>query len=86
MTKTSLVAAIVFVAGTTLAMADSHEPQCPADVKGNECEYFKDGYRAGEEDGSVGMSMAYERHADGYDSRFEPYYAMGYEAGWKKNR
>jgi hypothetical protein len=58
---------------------------CPADIKGNECEYYKDGYRAGADDGKMGMSMAYERH-DGYDSRFEPYFARGYEAGWKANR
>lgn len=58
---------------------------CPSDIKGNECEYYQDGYRAGAEDGKMGMSMAYERH-EGYDSRFEPYFARGYEAGWKANR
>jgi hypothetical protein len=58
---------------------------CPSDLKGNECEYYKDGYRAGAEDGKMGMSMAYERH-EGYDSRFEPYFARGYEAGWRANR
>ena len=58
---------------------------CPSDIKGNECEYYKDGYRAGAGDGKMGMSMMYERH-EGYDSRFEPYFARGYEAGWKANR
>jgi hypothetical protein len=58
---------------------------CPSDIKGNECEYYQDGYTAGAEDGRMGMSMAYERH-EGYDSRFEPYFARGYEAGWKANR
>jgi hypothetical protein len=58
---------------------------CPADIKGNECEYYKDGYRAGAGDGKMGMSMMYERH-EGYDSRFEPYFARGYEAGWRVNR
>jgi hypothetical protein len=58
---------------------------CPSDIKGNECEYYQDGYRAGAEDGKMGMSMAYQRH-EGYDSRFEPYFARGYEAGWKANR
>jgi hypothetical protein len=58
---------------------------CPSDIKGNECEYYQDGYRAGADDGKMGMSMAYERH-EGYDSRFEPYFARGYEAGWKANR
>jgi hypothetical protein len=33
----------------------------------------------------MGMSMVYERH-EGYDSRFEPYFARGYETGWKANR
>jgi hypothetical protein len=58
---------------------------CPSDLKGNECEYYQDGYRAGADDGKMGMSMAYQRH-EGYDSRFEPYFARGYEAGWKANR
>lgn len=60
--------------------------KCPSDIKGNECEYYTDGYKAGAEDGKAGQSMAYERHSDAYDSRFEPYYARGYEAGWKANR
>ena len=58
---------------------------CPSDIKGNECDYYKDGYKAGADDGKMGMSMVYERH-EGYDSRFEPYFARGYEAGWKANR
>jgi len=58
---------------------------CPSDIKGNECDYYKDGYKAGADDGKMGMSMAYERH-EGYDSRFEPYFARGYKAGWKANR
>ena len=58
---------------------------CPTDLKGNECEYYKDGYRAGVQDGKMGMSMAYQRH-EGYDSRFEPYFARGYQAGWMISR
>ncbi|MGB5830684.1 MAG: hypothetical protein WBG92_01660 [Thiohalocapsa sp.] len=58
---------------------------CPSDIKGNECEYHKDGYWAGAGDGKMGMSMVYQRH-EGYDSRFEPYFARGYEAGWRVNR
>lgn len=58
---------------------------CPSDLRGSECEYYMDGYRAGASDGSAGMSMAYERH-DGYDSRFEPYFARGYADGWRRNR
>ena len=60
--------------------------QCPSDLKGNECEYYKDGHKAGAQDGKASMSMVYERHADAYDSRFEPYFARGYEAGWKAHR
>ena len=59
--------------------------ECPSDIKGNECAYYQDGYKAGADDGKMGMSMMYERH-EGYDSRFEPYFARGYEAGWKANR
>lgn len=62
-----------------------YSENCPADLRGNECEYYKDGYRAGASDGSAGMSMAYERH-DGYDSRFEPYFARGYSDGWRRYR
>lgn len=60
--------------------------QCPPDLKGNECAYYQDGYKAGAEDGKASMSMAHERHSDAYDSRFEPYFARGYEAGWRANR
>ena len=59
--------------------------ECPSDIKGNECAYYQDGYKAGADDGKMGMSMMYERH-EGYDSRFEPYFKRGYEAGWKANR
>ena len=58
---------------------------CPSDLGGNECEYYMDGYRAGADDGAMGMSMAYQRH-EGYDLRFEPYFARGYEAGWTQTR
>ena len=71
--------------GTDTAGGAQASNSCPSDIKGNECEYYKDGYRAGAEDGKMGMSMAYERH-EGYDSRFEPYFARGYEAGWMANR
>ena len=59
---------------------------CPSGLKGNECEYYKDGYAAGAKDGKASMSNFYGRHADGYDSRFEPYFARGYEAGWQDYR
>jgi hypothetical protein len=84
------VAALTFAAGgcatgTGATGGAQAIDACPPDISGNECEYYSDGYRAGAEDGKMGMSMAYERHA-GYDSRFEPYFARGYEAGWRANR
>ena len=66
---------------------DSHADNgCPSGLKGNECEYYKDGYTAGANDGKASMSNFYGRHADGYDSRFEPYFKRGYEAGWQDYR
>jgi ribosome modulation factor len=64
-------------------------PKCPYGAGSNECEYWQDGFRAGREDAMANMSMAYQRHSDSYDSRFESAYAKGYEAGWgdaKRNR
>ena len=91
--KTALLAAATTLAisaggcatGTGTGGGMQASGACPSDIKGNECEYFQDGFRAGAEDGRMGMSMAYERH-EGYDSRFEPYFARGYEAGWRANR
>lgn len=59
---------------------------CPSGVNGNECEYYMDGYRAGKEDGQMSMSNFYGRHSDYYDTRFEPYFADGYNAGWNDYR
>ena len=59
---------------------------CPSDIRGNECAYYEDGYRAGRQDGEASMSRVYERYSDGYDSRFEPYFAKGYDAGWHDYR
>lgn len=52
----------------------------------NERAYYDDGCREGTKDAKMSMSMAYMRHSDMYDSRFEPYFAKGYEACWKKYR
>jgi hypothetical protein len=52
----------------------------------NERAYYDDGCKAGTRDAKNSMSMAYERHSDSYDRRFEPYFAQGYEACWRKNR
>ena len=84
--RTVAVAISVSFALFTNVQAGNNEVECPSDIHGNECEYYKDGYRAGREDGSASMSMAYERHAESYDGRFESYFAQGYEAGWAKNR
>lgn len=86
-----LFAASMILLATTFGVACAGSEKtahgnCPHDVKGNECEYYKDGYRAGAEDGKASMSMAYVRHAGDYDSRFEPYYKSGYEKGWQANR
>lgn len=52
----------------------------------NEREYFDDGCRRGKEDGRAGMSSYYGRYSEEYDSRFEPYFARGYEQCWRENR
>ncbi len=52
----------------------------------NERAYYDDGCRAGTTDAQSSMSMAYERHAEMYDSRFEPYFKQGYEACWLQYR
>lgn len=52
----------------------------------NERDYYDDGCRDGTGDAQMGMSMAYERHSDMYDSRFEPYFRQGYEACWRQYR
>jgi len=65
---------------------DSWSGSCPNDLGGNECEYYMDGYKAGKDDANMSMSRAYERHGDDYDSRFEEYFARGYQAGWNDFR
>ena len=52
----------------------------------NEREYFDDGCSRGREDGRAGMSSYYGRYSDEYDSRFEPFFARGYEMCWRENR
>ena len=52
----------------------------------NERAYYDDGCRDGTGDAQMNMSMAYERHSDMYDSRFEPYFRQGYEACWQQYR
>ena len=52
----------------------------------NERAYYDDGCGKGTSDAKASMSMAYERHAEMYDSRFEPYFKQGYEVCWRKFR
>ncbi len=52
----------------------------------NEQAYYDDGCVAGTGDAQASMSMAYERYANQYDTRFEPYFRQGYEACWAANR
>lgn len=59
---------------------------CPSGLRGNECAYYKDGYKAGKQDGKASMSRNYQRHSKAYDSRFKKYFARGYKAGWNNYR
>ena len=52
----------------------------------NERAYYDDGCMEGTRDAQASMSSVYERYADMYDSRFEPYFKLGYEACWKHYR
>jgi len=52
----------------------------------NEQAYYDDGCAAGAQDANARMSSVYERYADQYDTRFEPYFRQGYEACWAANR
>lgn len=71
------------------AAADAKKKPRHADAPtagSNERAYYDDGCREGTRDAKSSMSMAYERHSDMYDSRFEPFFARGYEACWKHFR
>ena len=52
----------------------------------NERAYYDDGCQEGTSDAQMSMSMAYERHSDMYDRRFEPFFQQGYEACWRHFR
>jgi hypothetical protein len=52
----------------------------------NERAYYDDGCHEGTSDAQMSMSMAYERHSDMYDRRFEPFFRDGYEHCWKMFR
>jgi hypothetical protein len=52
----------------------------------NERAYYDDGCLEGTRDAKTSMSLAYERHAEMYDRRFEPFFAKGYETCWNHHR
>lgn len=57
--------------------------KCPDTWTGIKCDYFRDGYKAGQKDRKANMSMYYGRHDSAYDSRNESYFQAGYEDGWQ---
>jgi len=68
-----------------LAACGSYVP--PASSSGtdaNASAYFDDGCRAGTADKQAGLSMAYQRKAGAYDSRYESTYQAGYEKCWNR--
>ena len=77
--------ALLFAGAPLIAIqpASAAPIQCPDTWTGNKCEYYQDGYKAGRKDRKAGLSMAYERHSDAYDSRNASYYQAGYEEGWQ---
>jgi hypothetical protein len=71
------------------AAADAREKPNHANAPtagSNERAYYDDGCMEGTRDAKASMSLAYERHADMYDRRFESFFAQGYEACWKHHR
>lgn len=87
------ISAIAFIAAGIALSACSETAYSPS-VSGsalptsgsNERAYYDDGCREGANDARMSMSMAYERHSDMYDTRFERYFRQGYEACWLQNR
>jgi hypothetical protein len=68
-----------------LAACGSYVP--PASSSGtdaNASAYFDDGCKAGTADKQAGLSMAYQRKAGAYDSRYESTYQAGYEKCWNR--
>ncbi|MEB3317037.1 MAG: hypothetical protein VKO39_02690 [Cyanobacteriota bacterium] len=82
-----LVAAAALLTGafSTIGLQPVHAKpvKCPDTWTGLNCDYFRDGYKAGRGDRKANMSMYYGRHSGAYDSRFEQYFREGYEAGWQ---
>ncbi|QLG89548.1 hypothetical protein HQ393_15550 [Chitinibacter bivalviorum] len=57
---------------------------CPSNMDQANCDYYRDGYKAGAQDRKAHLSQAYERHEGKYDSQFEKAFSSGYMAGWNK--
>ena len=84
----------VFLMSAGLALSGCSESTDSPSVSGsgvptagsNERAYYDDGCSAGTSDAQASMSMAHERHAEMYDSRFEPFFKQGYEDCWRRYR
>ena len=61
-------------------------PSSSLTLSSDDLAYYDDGCVAGARDAKAGMSSVYERYADQYDTRFEPYFQQGYEACWAANK
>lgn len=85
-----LVAAILATASLAGCVEDTGSANSPPSSGltpgSNEQAYYDDGCVAGTQDGKAGMSSVYQRYAEQYDTRFEPYFRQGYEACWAANR
>lgn len=85
MRKALTIAFSTVLLSTTLAVMGPGrvvaKPVCPDTWNCNECAYFRDGYKAGVSDKKAGMSNAFNRHSNSYDSRFQSNYQAGYETG-----
>jgi hypothetical protein len=61
------------------------ETGCPGGLKGDECETYREGIKAGIADRSAHQSESFRRHAGEFDPRFEASYRAGYATGWYNN-
>ncbi|MCP9809725.1 hypothetical protein KBY58_09800 [Cyanobium sp. HWJ4-Hawea] len=86
MAKALRIALSTVLLSTTLAVMSTGrveaKPACPDTWDSNQCDYYRDGYKAGSKDKKAGKSNEFSRHSDSYDSRFRSNYQAGYETGW----
>ncbi|MEH6834597.1 hypothetical protein [Falsihalocynthiibacter arcticus] len=83
---TTILAAILLAGCVEDTVSTNAPPQSGLTPGSNEQAYFDDGCVAGTSDARASMSSVYERYADQYDTRFEPYFRQGYQACWAANR